>query len=120
MTDPTTDAAREAFTEAEIVANHGNPTWEAIWGVIKKWDISRDGSPLYANANGDDVQRIFLAVAAVSRARDAAWREEIAVVSGMHDSRMAPAYNTAAEARAWARGAASALAALRARMDGAK
>lgn len=120
MTDPTTDAAREAFTEAEIVANHGNPTWEAIWGVIKKWDISRDGSPLYANANGDDVQRIFLAVAAVSRARDEHHAKRLReAVEAVRKELLARPDSEAIERAALAVGNA-ALDTLLARMDGAK
>lgn len=43
----------------------GDPTWEAIWSVIRKWDISRLNDGLYSGATGDDATAIFDAIRAL-------------------------------------------------------
>ena len=42
-----------------------NPVFEAIWQVIKKWDICREsdwGRSLYSGATGTDVKEILDAI----------------------------------------------------------
>lgn len=61
----TLNAGDQSYPTEVIVANHGNPVWDAIWQTIKGWDIRRQGSEgLYSEATGDDVQRIFDAIRA--------------------------------------------------------
>jgi hypothetical protein len=40
----------------------GDPLFDAIWGAIKGWDISRFSNGQYAGASGNDVRRIYDAV----------------------------------------------------------
>lgn len=58
-----------SYTEAESVANHGHPVWEAIWQAIKGWDIERAPGAGLAHATGDDVQHIFNAIQGIPPAR---------------------------------------------------
>ena len=64
MSERVSDTERDrcGYTTADIVKNHGNPVWEAIWGVIRKWDM---------DASGTDAQCIFDAVTAALAARPA-------------------------------------------------
>lgn len=52
------------YSTEYIQSLHGNPVWEAIWGVIKQWDVSRMANGIYAGATGDDATAIFEAVQA--------------------------------------------------------
>lgn len=68
MTDTTHPTPLPEYTTEYIVSLHGNPTWEAIWSVIRRWDISRLSDGLYSDATGDDATRIFDAIAAATAA----------------------------------------------------
>ena len=48
---------RPTYTTAYIEALHGDPVWEAIWSVVRQWDISSD-----AGSTGDDATIIYEAV----------------------------------------------------------
>jgi hypothetical protein len=52
------------YTEAEIVAHHGDPMWEAIWYAIKGWDISRTSDGVYSSPTGDAATAIYDAIKA--------------------------------------------------------
>lgn len=55
---------RPKYTTAYIEALHGDPVWEAIWTVMREWDISRGSSSRYHGVTGDDVTMIYEAVEA--------------------------------------------------------
>lgn len=63
--NPRSDIMDASYPTEQIVALHGTPLWEAIWAVIKPWDIRREPGRGYAHATGDDVQRIYDAIQAV-------------------------------------------------------
>jgi hypothetical protein len=44
-----------------------DPLFDAIWNVIKKWDISRYNDGEYCGANGNDARHIY---DAIMQARD--------------------------------------------------
>lgn len=52
-------------TEADLA----DPQFEAIWQVIKSWDICTDGTSLYHGATGTDVVRVLTALRAVAEGR---------------------------------------------------
>lgn len=61
---------RRQYTEAEIVAHNGDPVWEAIWGAIKGWDISRTSNGLYGSPTGDDATVIYDAIQSARSAQE--------------------------------------------------
>jgi hypothetical protein len=56
--------ANVSYPTEYVVSLHGNPLWEAIWGVVKPWDIEREPGQGYAHATGDDATRLYDAVRA--------------------------------------------------------
>jgi hypothetical protein len=54
----------------QMLAN--DPLFDAIWDVIKGWDISRYRNGLYSGATGNDVRHIYDAVMAVGKRLSAA------------------------------------------------
>lgn len=40
----------------------GDPLFDAIWGAIKGWDISRHNDGLYSGPTGNDARHIYDAV----------------------------------------------------------
>ena len=55
-------APRHDPTEADLA----DPVFNAIWSVIKKWDVSTENSGLYSGATGTDVMMILDAVRAAT------------------------------------------------------
>lgn len=64
------------YTEAEIRALHGNPTWEAIWAVLKGYDVQRPGGDGYHGVTGDDVTAVYRSVIAAGSQEIAELRSE--------------------------------------------
>jgi hypothetical protein len=58
---------KASYPTEYVVSLHGDPVWEAIWSVIKRWDLERERGYGYAGATGDDATRIYEAVAAALR-----------------------------------------------------
>ena len=43
----------------------GDPLFDAIWGAIKGWDISRHNDGMYSGTSGNDVRHIYDAIKAI-------------------------------------------------------
>lgn len=41
---------------------HGDPLFNAIWGAIKSWDISRHNDGIYSGPTGNDARHIYDAI----------------------------------------------------------
>lgn len=52
------------FSEEFVTSLHGDPEWEAIWSVIRTWDIERARGYGYHGATGTDVTYIYQAIKA--------------------------------------------------------
>jgi hypothetical protein len=58
-------AESEDYPEPTSKMLDGDPLFDAIWGAIKGWNISRHNDGLYQGPTGNDVRHIYEAVKAV-------------------------------------------------------
>ena len=64
----TRDSHPPFATTEEIVKLHGDPVWEAIWSVVKTWDINTPRYTGYCSGTGDHATEIFRAIRSASQA----------------------------------------------------
>ena len=64
----TRDSHPPFATTEEIVKLHGDPVWEAIWSVVKTWDINTPRYIGYCSGTGDHATEIFRAIRSASQA----------------------------------------------------
>lgn len=53
---------REEYPEPTPAMLDNNPLFDAIWGAIKRWDISRHNDGIYSGPTGNDVRHIYDAI----------------------------------------------------------
>ena len=64
----TRDSHPPFATTEEIVKLHGDPVWEAIWSVVKTWDINTPRYTGYCSGTGDHTTEIFRAIRSAAQA----------------------------------------------------